>query len=297
MKFAIALLSVSLMSAHAQNIPAPESQPVVALLTAVGDRIEVVRQRQTVGSNLEPFTRQVVHVPSQTLNYAALRGLAKAMAEEEPQDRLVLLRWTIPAELAERMEAARGIERQQLVLDAVLGHLRQLPQRSEWDRIELLVPAYAFAEVAGMGPKLSGIGVYIQPLSKQSADFGGMGGNDAITLSDVDGDFRTINPNTGELGNSSVFVAPFMYFDRLTYDARTLVLVKRQRYFSNTKYADPMSSALDVADQMPQGQLIAKMVETIEHSAYKSVRQTKGEVTVSAPKPVSAVDGAASAPR
>ncbi|MBV8037234.1 hypothetical protein [Roseateles sp.] len=291
MKIATGLLLSSVLSSTYAQQPPPPSQPVVALMAAVGDRIEVVRQRQQVGSHLEPFTRRVLQVQGQALNVAALRGLEKAMAEEEPQDRLVLLRWNMPATLTERMESTRGADRQALVLDEVLGHLRRMPERAEWDRIELLVPAYTYAPVTGMGTKLSGVGVYVQPLASQSAEISGMG--DTITLSDTDGDYRTINPNTGERGNSSVYVAPFMYFERFSYDAKTLQLVKRQRFFSNTKYADPMSAALDVAQQMSKEQLMGKLMETIERSAYKSVRQGQGEVTVTQPKPLPAASAAA----
>ena len=288
------LLAAMLFDAQAQT-PAPrEPQPVIALLAAIGDRIEVVRQRQQVGSSIAPFTRKTLQVPDQALNFAVLRGLDRAVADDEPQAKRVLLRWTMPSELADRIENATGQDRQTIVLDAVLPYLRSLPQRQGWDRVEVLVPAYTYAPVKGMGTRLSGIGIYIQPLKNQYIALGDVTDND-VSFSEADGDFRTINPNTGETAKSSIFVAPYMYFERLTYDAKTLELIKRQRFFSNTKYADPQSTATDVSDQMSTTQLLGKLVETVESSAYKSIHQTTGDVSVTTPVPIYPIAASAAA--
>jgi len=152
------------------------------------------------------------------------------------------------------------------------------------------VPAYKFSPIKGMGTRLSGIGVYIQPLQAQHVNFGL--GQNGVTLTDVDGDFTTVNPNTGETGNSSVYVATYMYFERLTYNAKTLELIKRQRFFSNTKYADPQSVEVDVAKQMSPDQLVDKLAETVERAAYRSIRPATSEVRVSPVKPLPAASAA-----
>ena len=290
------LLTIAVFNAQAQ---VPAEQPpsrVIALIAAVGDRIEVIRQRQQVGSNIEPFTRKTLQVPSQALNYAVLRGLDAAVAADDPKATRVLLQWTMPAELSARVEKANGQDRQPLVLEALLSYLRALPQRKDWDQVELLVPAYIYTPMHGMGTRLSGIGVYIQPLANQSIGLGDINDKD-VAFTETDGDFKTINPNTGETAKSSVYVAPFMYFERLSYNAGTLELIKRQRFFSNTKYADPQSTALDVGDQMSPVQIMGKLMETVERAAYKSIRQNAtGEVTVSPIKPLPAASAAAASP-
>lgn len=283
-------LVLPLLAIAAPNTPAePKPAQTVALLAAIGDRIEFVRQRESAGSHLEPYTRQTLQVSNQALNYAVLRGLDKAIGEEEPASTRVLLQWTMPADLAERVEKARGAQRQDLVLGALTEHLRGLPARQGWDRVEVVVPAYTFLEMKGMGTKLSGIGIYVQPLARQSIDISGMSdgsGMSDIATTEVDGDYRTINPNTGETAHSSVYVAPYMYFERLTFDAKSLVLLKRQRFFDNTKYADPMSTALDVSQQMTPQQMMGKLLESVEKSAYKSIRPLTSEVTATEPKAV-----------
>ena len=285
------LLAALLLDAQAQTPPPASASPaasapqVVALVAAIGDRFEVVRQRKQVGSSIEPFTRRTIQVPNQALNYAVLRGLDQAVADGEPQAKRVLLQWTMPTELADRLEKTAGQFRQALVLDALVPYMRSLPQRQSWDRIEVLVPAYIYTPMKGMGTRLSGIGVYIQPLPNLKVALGDINDVD-IAFTEADGDYRTVNPNTGETAQSSVFVAPYMYFERLTYDAKSLTLLKRQRYFSNTKFADPMSTAIDVGDQMSPVQTMGKLMETVEKAAYKSIRPTTGDVKVTVPVPV-----------
>ncbi len=279
---ALALLAPPLASAD----PTPPAQ-TVALLAAIGDRVDIVRQRESVGSHMEPFVRKSFQVGSQALNYAVLRGLDRAIGEEEPETQRVLLQWTMPEAVYDKVSQARGPDRQAVVLDALVEHLRAMPQRQESARIEAVVPTYTYSQMKGMGSKLNGIGIYVQPLSKQSIDASDIEGGD-IVLTEADGDYKTVNPRTGETAFSSTFVAPYMYFERLTFDAKTMALLKRQRFLDNTKYADPQSTALDVSQQMSFKETLAKLVESVERSAYKSVRQLTGEVKVTPPRPVSA---------
>lgn len=268
-------------------LSAAQAPQKVALVAAIGDRIDIVRQREQVGSHIEPYARRTLQVGSQALNFAVLRGLDKAIGEDEPNSTRVLLQWTMPEDVYARVSEATGARRQDVVLQALNTHLQALPQRKDWDRIEVVIPAYTYAEMRGMGTKLSGIGVYVQPLRNQNIEIGNIADTGInLSVSDADGDYRTVNPRTGETAHSSVYVAPYMYFERLTYDAKSLALLKRQRFFDNTKYADPLSASLDVANQMTPVELMGKLIESIERSAYKSVRQKTGEVKVTPPKPL-----------
>jgi hypothetical protein len=296
---ALLALALPLAAAAAPNVPSPPQ--TVALLAAIGDRIEFVRQLKLSSGHIEPYKRQSMQVSGATLNYAVLRGLDKALTEEEPGAQHVLLQWTMPADVADKLAKARGGERQDVVLAALTEHLNSLPERQNWDRIEVIVPAYTYLEMQGIGTKLSGIGVYVQPLARQDFDLNGMTDGTAagaIIMSETEGDFRTVNPRTGVMAHSSTYVAPYMYFERLTYDAKSMALLKRERHFDNTKYADLDSTALDVGSQMTSAELMGKLVESVERSAYKSIRQITGEVTVSEPKLAPAPSSApASRPR
>jgi len=281
MKLVVTLpLLAAAMSATAQ---APDAKParVVAMMAAVGDRIELVTQHPETGSHLEPYAREVLQVPSQALNYAVLRGLNAAMADEQPQTERVLLQWTLPAKLADRIQNALGPERQSLVLDAVMHYLSALPERQNWDQVELVVPTYKLSPLSGMGMRLSGIGIFVQTVTSHNYNGRFDSYGRVPTSYNTDGYYKTVDPNTGKIANSSVYVAPYMYFERLTYNAKTLELIKRQDFYASTKYADPQTITYDVAQQLPVAQLTDKLMEMIEHAAYQSIHPTASEVKVS----------------
>ncbi|MDY0743181.1 hypothetical protein SNE35_01620 [Paucibacter sp. R3-3] len=284
----LALLALTLPLAAAAAPDAPPTTPqTVALLAAVGDRVEYVRQLKLSSSRAEPYKRETVQVSNQALNYAVLRGLDKALTDEDPAAQHVLLQWDMPADVAAKMAKARGRERQDIVLASLTEHLRSLPERQGWDRIEVIVPAYSDAEMQGVGTKLSGIGIYLQPNAPQEFDMDGIADGsaaNAVISTETEGDYKTVNPRTGETAHSATYVASYMYFERLTYDAKSMALLKRERHFDNTKYADPDSTALDVGSQMSGAALIGKLVESVERSAYKAIRPVTNEVTASEPK-------------
>lgn len=270
--------------------PAVKGSQTIALLAAIGDRVEIVRHLKSSQRSGDPYKRKTMPITDQMLNFAVLRGMDKALTEEDPEAKHVLLRWDAPADLADKVKKATGEQRGDLMINAVAEHLKGLPERQQWDRIEVIVPAYTHLDKDGMGTKLSGIGLYVQPQAPQTFDLDSIGadsgGGSAVILTETEGDYRTINPKNGETAHAVTYVAPFMYFERLTYDAKTMALLKRQVYFDNTKYADPDSTALDVGSSMASKDMIDKMLASAEHSAFKSIHSVTGEVTVSTPKPL-----------
>lgn len=297
MKNLACILVVAIVSIGARAQP-PARPPTVALVAAVGDQVDVVRQRERTGSHREPFSRKSFAVNGQALNLAVLKGLDQAIEEEEPQAQRVLLAWTAPAEVQRQLAGAHGKEREALVLAALQEHLRAMPARAGWDRIEAILPSYFFESVGGLGRKLAGVGFYVQPLSKGAVSVE-WDDNDAISTVTSEAnpadesDFKTVDPHTGETGRSSTYIAAYMYFQRITLDARTLEVLSRKRQLDNVKYADPKSTALDVADQIPLRVMTGKLLALAERSAYTSVRG-KSQVFVTQPKVVAP---AASAPR
>jgi len=275
---AAALLGLS--PAWAQRVQA-EAPTTVALMAAVGDQFSFVRQRQGTGSHIEPFTRKTVQLESQQLNFAVLRGLDRAIELEEPAARRVLLSWNPPAELTAELNKASSKDRNEQLLDALRKHLSSVPERTQWDRIEAVLPHFAGRGVKGMAGKLNGIGVYVQPLSTMAVDIDDEGG--VVETSERNGDYHTVNPRTGEKSNYSTYVAPYFYFDRVTLDARTLKVLARKPQLDSVKYHDPDSNARDVGTQLSMADMMGKLLDLAEKSAYKSVR---GSVEVSAPKVV-----------
>lgn len=295
MKHLACVLVVAILSVSARAQP-PAKPATVALIAAVGNQVDVVRQRESTGSHREPFSRKSFAVNGQALNMAVLKGLDQAIEEEEPQAQRVLLAWTAPAEVQRQLASAHGKEREALVLAALQEHLRAMPARAGWDRIEAILPSYFFESVGGLGRKLAGVGFYVQPLSRGavSPDWGDVDEPVAPDVAPEDeSDYKIVDPNTGQHVRSSTYIAAYMYFQRVTLDARTLEVLSRKRQLDNVKYADPNSTALDVADQIPLRVMTGKLLDLAERSAYTSVRG-KSQVFVTQPKVVAP---AASAPR
>ena len=70
---------------------APEKAKTIALLAAVGDQFSYVRQKESVGSNLQPYIRQNITAPDQLLNRMVLKGMDKAVAAEYPGAEVVMM--------------------------------------------------------------------------------------------------------------------------------------------------------------------------------------------------------------
>jgi hypothetical protein len=245
--------------------------PTIALVAAVGDQMTIVRQEQSVGTHMQPYKRKTLPVNGQVLNLSVLRGLDQALAAEEPDSRRVFLRWNTPAAVQTAMESAHGRDRDELLLTALREHVRALPERAQWSRIEAIVPHFVGSAWNGMGTKLSGMGIFIQPLPRGGVDINEDG--DIREWDDaVDGHTEVIDPKTGLKTRRSTFVAPYFYFDRVTLDAQTLDILARKPQFENTKYHDPDSQAGSVGKQMSMGQAMAHLSDLVERAAYKSIR-------------------------
>ena len=160
--------------------------------------------------------------------------------------------------------------------------LRTLPEREQWDEIVAVLPKWYYTGVKGMGDKLAGVGIYIQPLASEVPDdLGGTEGMQSMSMvstNNGDHDTATVDPKTGEKGNNSTFVAMFMYMQKITFDAKTLAVKSREVRRDNVKYYDPNSDALDVGKMFNTAVLAKGLSEVVEKSARKAIT---GNVIVS----------------
>ena len=288
------LLACALLGAGNCSQAAP-SEVVIAMVAALGDRLTVVRQKPSTGSHLEPFDRQSVPLSGQALNLTLLRGLSRALAEQEPDAKRVALLWEPDDALLKRLGEIQGRERDEQVLEALRTHLRQLPERAGWTRIEALVPRHVSFERKGMASRLSGVGVYVQPLASDTLHWGPTGLAEPVL--DESSSTRTVDPQTGTIGQAYTYVAPYIYFERVTLDASSLELLARRPQFDNIKYHDPNAQAQDVARHLSGQQMVLGLLDLAERAAYQSVRGKQNSVQVSEPVPVATPAQPASPPR
>ena len=131
----------------------------------------------------------------------------------------------------------------------VLGLLETNPARKDWDQIIVVVPKWLMSERQGMGSKLSGIGIYVQPLGR------------LVETGFDDG----LMPDAAEDTNrestlSRRFVAPFFYVQVTTLDAKTMKIIKSESRYDFRKIVNKESSALDVMAAFTPEQLDRKSV-------------------------------------
>lgn len=276
---AAAAVGLALQSlAHAQTLaatPAPATSSTVApvaatsvpktfaLVAAVGDQFQYVRQKESVGSHLEPYIRRNMQVPDNTLNYAVLRGLDRAVAADYPDSERVFL--------AMRSDfTAEGVlpqDREAATIRRVMNMLEKNPARKDWDQIIVVTPKWLMSERQGMGAKLSGIGMYVQPLG---------------TELDSTGDFidDIVEDTAREQVRSRRFVAPFFYVQVTTLDAKTLKTLRSESRYDFRKVVNKESTALDVEYGFTPEQLASTLTRFVETSALRAVNDKADTGTV-----------------
>lgn len=264
------LPSLPSTSAAAAASEAEAKPQVVALIATLGDQLTIVRKRPTRASDVEPYSRKPLQVDAQLLNYSVLRGLDAAVAAAEPEARRVMLRWRPSEELTAQLKNATVQNADELLFAALIRQLSQMPQRAEWDRIEAIVPSYSHVEKDGLPRRIGGIGIFIQPVGSEWSitDEEGVDRTNEYKADPYD----TVNPHSGVKGKDSAFVAPYIYFERLTLDARTLRVLARQTQYANTKYSDPNSKSMDVLEGISPAELVSHLSALVEKAAYHSVR-------------------------
>ncbi len=276
------LLGVGVVSAQPASealisAPAPGSRPkVYALVSAVGAQMQLVRQRQVVGSNvLDHFTRTQMPVPDQALNYTVLRGVSRAVARVDPQARQVLLKFEAPV-----LDNVHQSARAQAALDALLSSLQTLEARKDWDEIIAVTPRYAHAGTNQMGDKLWGIGIYVQPLETAQLE----GAETPLAMDTTD----ELLTDGIETARSETFVAPYAYLRFTVLDAKTLKVIRTLDRMDARKTAGKDCDAIDVYKCFSSAQY-ATMLDTLtERTALRGVGgdERSGSVEMKEPQRV-----------
>jgi len=261
----VLLLLAAAIGAHAQ---APEKPHVYALVSAVGSEINVVRQREQVGTHFQPFTRYRLDVPDTSLDSWVLRGLDRAIGNEDPESKRVFLRMN-PDEIKDILPYRRG----EILAGKAVTALEARPERKDWYRIVLVTPNYLNAERSGMGAKLHGIGVYVQPLGRNRGDF------------DVDMDPETTSAQ-GKKARSYRYVAPYFYVRCWIIDAQTMKVLEVNDRYDFQRLYDPDSATIDVEKQFGPDQLAGLVESFVERAAARAFNE--GEVIVKEPRVIPA---------
>ena len=250
----------------------PQKQ-IFALVSAVGDQFTYVRQKESTGSNIiDNNIRNNIKVPSNGLNMAVLRGLDAGITAAHPDSEKIYI-----ALNAAEMKDVLPQNREAVAIGKIVSELEKRPERATWDKIIVATPKYLQSERSGMGPKLHGLGVYVQPLTGGSLQ--GEGGEPDIDVSGQ-GESDTTNPEDGKKNKSKVYVAPYSYIQVYVIDPKTMKVIEKIARHDFTKLNDPNSTALDVGKSIPLDVLATRMTALIERSAARAVGESEVGVTV-----------------
>jgi hypothetical protein len=258
--------------AAAQTTTPPKT---IALVSMVGDQFSLVIQKQQTGSNvIDHFHRKTVRVPGQGINMSVLRGLDEAMRREYPDSERVLLAIphdmeTLPPDPKDREEAA---------FKKALSLLEPMPQRKDWDQIVLVTPRWLFSARSGMASKLSGIGLYVQPLESANLETGAS--ESALTDMGMQLEQEVDTLKRGQTARSQTYMAPFFYAVVTTLDAKTLRTIKREERYDFRKVTNPDSAALNIMNSFETAQLAGVIDKFIETAALRSSTDKKGSVEI-----------------
>ncbi len=197
----------ALLVGSAAFAQAPGKPRTYALISAIGSEITYVRQVKGTGTNITPYRRFPVHVPDGSIDSAVLRGLDRAVAQEEPDSKRIFLRLAPGA-----LKGIAGHKRGEVISAQILSDLEFAAERKDWDRIILVTPRFSNAGFSDMGEKLHGIGIYVQPLGRSIEAFG----ESELQSSSDPGTFAP----DGKRSSSYRFVAPYFYAQVWVIDAR-----------------------------------------------------------------------------
>jgi hypothetical protein len=171
--------------------------------------------------------------------------------------------------------------REEEAIAQVVSKLEKMPQRSQWDRIVVVTPAYSPRERDGMAARLQGFGVFAQPLHSGLADFFGGAASDS-----QNGD-KAITPANKTI-RADTYLAPYSYVEAWVLDAKTLAVLEKRAVFDNQKIADPTSGSFDLYQSVSKEFLAARIADVIDRSVYKAVTGTelRGNVQIGPVKPI-----------
>ena len=234
--------------------------------------MQLVRRRIGVGSNLEPFVRQWLTVPDQSLNKMVLRGMDRAISAEYPDAEVIYLMLTPDPKERE----LRADQREAATLARALELLRATEARKDWDQVMIVSPKWLFPEQAGMATKLTGIGIFIQPIesARNAEELFETG-----LAVDVDGEL------VRDLGKfkqqrSQTYVAPFFYMKLTVLDAKTLSIIRTDERYDFRRLINSDSAALNVARSIPVDLLAEQLTQFVEASARRLVVDRPGSIDI-----------------
>jgi len=275
---ATAVMLVSLLNGLAHGDDAIESTTpltprIYALVAAVGDQFTQVTEVQSTGTHLSPVRSTTSDIPKNVLNRVVLNGLDSAIATLDPESQRAYF-----ALSAARMDGIPKPRQENAALEGVVVEANKMPERLKWHRIVVATPAYEPLAQNRMPGKITGLGMFSQPLCQT----GCYKPWDEINPEPLDGVSALTSDD--KTTRARTFVAPFSYINVWVLDPKTLEVLDRQRSLDHQKLAESVNTPRMSQTEM-QAYLARRIIGLIETSAGEAVLRSdatlrRGEVEI-----------------
>jgi hypothetical protein len=224
--------------------------------------------------------REAYRIDGNTLNRLVLQGLDRAVASLDPDSRRLYLSMDPVWDTRYR----RG--RRDNLPDSVLAEIRKM-DRSGWDRLLVAVPAQRVEDGAGLGKRMQGLGIYVQPLCQSDTGWGGRIGSCENGFRPVSG--PEAHTPKGENLAASTFVAPYSFIEVWVLDPRTLEVIDRTTQYTHRKLADDSGHVTGILAGFHDDFLATQIVQVVQSAARDAVEDAglRGKVQVHEKGPVS----------
>jgi len=241
----IAALAAALAPALA--VQAADGTRSYAVLSLIGDRMEIITRHAATGSNMDRNARQDLPLQDDTFDVAAARAAGRIVRERDPDARVELFAPRDPKLYALQDQLADSDHQ----AESLAASLREVVAQSGATHIILISKYRTDARVkvdegsVGSG-KLSGIGFY------------------------VDADYEPADPSrrTGHIG----FFAPYAYLRVTLLDAATRHPLRQEVTTEARPYGTERSNRAAVAwDALTAAQKVAALREVIEAAVQRAV--------------------------
>ncbi len=202
----------------------PAKPRVYALAAAVGNEFSVVEDGPVTGTHLSPYRRSTVGMPDDALNRFVLHSLDVAVARIDPRSQRIY--YFRPAA---RLDGVAPSQRERAAVGQIIEALKGVPQRSEWARIVVAVPAYQALAQNGMASKLQGCGLFSEPMCQ--AGCARLSPVDARALDPEPPDGVDAATSEDEAIKARTYLAPFSYIAVWILDPKSLEVLDKQQGF------------------------------------------------------------------
>ena len=254
---------------------------VYALLSAVGSRFEVLHVQQQTGTRLEAAQREAYRIDGNVLNRLVLQGLDRAVMRLDPDSRRVYLSMD-PTWSSRYTRAPRDS-----LPDSVLSQLRKM-DRSGWDRLLVAVPAQRVEDKEGLGRRMQGLGIYVQPLCQSDTGWGSRRGLGSCETGFAPPSGPEAHTPKGETMAANTFVAPYSFIEVWVLDPRSLEVIDRTTQYGHRKLADDSGNLTGIVSGFHNDFLATQIVEVVQSAAREAVEDAglRGKVRVHEKGPV-----------